>query len=198
MRTPAIASFVRGVRILVLAVPCSILENTSGVSDTSALIVARHHERIDGSGYPDNLRDKQIDPLARILILSDYYDESVHGLLDRPGLIPSEALRLLYKEAVHNKQDKEQVELLIKLLGIYPLTSAIELTSGEKGLVVEVNREKPFVPVVKIIYTAEGNALANPLIIDLEKDDKNRQIKGLVDFLSNKADPQNLLVVGEV
>ncbi len=175
-----------------------IVSKSDTISSAVKQLMMQHHERIDGSGYPDNLRDKQIDPLARILILSDYYDESVHGLLDRPGLIPSEALRLLYKEAVHNKQDKEQVELLIKLLGIYPLTSAIELTSGEKGLVVEVNREKPFVPVVKIIYTAEGNALANPLIIDLEKDDKNRQIKGLVDFLSNKADPQNLLVVGEV
>jgi len=130
--------------------------------------------------------------------LTDYYDESVHGLLDRPGLIPSEVLRLLYKEAVQHQQDNEKVELLIKLLGIYPLTSAIELTTGEKGLVVEVNREKPLVPVVKIIYTAEGNALAKPLVIDLETDNKKRQIKGVVDLLSDKADPQKLLVVGEV
>ena len=171
-------------------------------SDTIPLaakqIMMQHHERIDGSGYPDNLKGKQIDPLARILILTDYYDELIHGLLDRPGMIPSEALRLLYKETVQKKQDKEHVELLIKLLGIYPLTSAIELTSGEKGLVVEVNRDKPLVPVVKIMYTSEGNALAPPLIIDLEQDDQKRQIKGVVDLLNEKDDPKKLLVVEEV
>lgn len=156
-----------------------------------------HHERIDGSGYPEQLKGDQLDNLTRILILTDYYDELVHGLLDQPGLIPSEALRLLYKETVQNKQDKEHVELLIKLLGIYPLTSAIELTSGEKGIVVEVNRDKPLIPVVKIMYTAEGNALAKPQVIDLETDDKKRHIKGIVDLLSDKADPQKLLVVNE-
>lgn len=175
-----------------------IVSKSDTISSTVKKLMMQHHERIDGSGYPDKLRDKQLDSLARILILTDYYDESVHGLLDRPGLIPSEVLRLLYKEAVQHQQDNEKVELLIKLLGIYPLTSAIELTTGEKGLVVEVNREKPLVPVVKIIYTAEGNALAKPLVIDLETDNKKRQIKGVVDLLSDKADPQKLLVVGEV
>ena len=161
-------------------------------------LMMKHHERIDGSGYPDKLKDQQLDNLSRILILADYYDELVHGLSDRPGLIPSETLRLLYKKAVQNRQDKEHVELLIKLLGIYPLTSAIELTSGEKGVVVEVNRDKPLIPVVKIMYSATGNPLAKPLLVDLEKDEKKRQIKGVVDFLNANADPQKLLVIEEV
>ncbi len=175
-----------------------VINKSDTVPDAVKQIMMNHHERIDGSGYPGKLKANQIDTLSRILILTDYYDELVHGLLDRPGLIPSEALRLLYKETVQDKQDKEDVELLIKLLGIYPLTSAIELTSGEKGIVVEVNREKPLVPVVKIVYTAEGNALAKPMIIDLEHDDKKRQIKGVVDFLNDNADPQKLLLIEEV
>ena len=175
-----------------------MVSKSDTISSSVKQLMMQHHERIDGSGYPDKLIDKQIDPLARILILTDYYDEYVHGLLDRPGLIPSEVLRLLYKEAVQNRQDKEHVELLIKLLGIYPLTSAVELTSGEKGLVIEVNREKPLVPVVKIMYTTEGNALAEPLVVDLQKDNKKRQVKGTVDFSNEKADPHKLLLVGEV
>ena len=172
-----------------------IVNKSDTIPYTVKQLIMKHHERIDGSGYPDKLKGNQIDNLTRILILTDYYDELVHGLLDKAGLIPSEALRLLYKETVENKQDKEHVELLIKLLGIYPLTSAIELTSGEKGLVVEVNRDKPLIPVVKIMYTASGSALAKPQLVDLENDDKNRQIKGVVDFLNDKADPQKLLVV---
>lgn len=174
-----------------------IVNKSDTIPLTVKQLMMQHHERIDGSGYPHKLKDNSLDRLSRILILTDYYDEMVHGLLDRPGLIPSEALRQLYRETVQGRQDKEHVELLIKLLGIYPLTSAIELTSGEKGIVVEVNREKPLIPVVKIIYTAQGNVLAKPLIIDLEKDDKKRQIKGVVDLLNDKSDPQHLLMAEE-
>ncbi|MCP3849410.1 MAG: DUF3391 domain-containing protein [Gammaproteobacteria bacterium] len=175
-----------------------IINKNDAVPQAVKQMVMQHHERIDGSGYPEHLKETQLDQLSRILILTDYYDESVHGLLDRPGLIPSEALRQLYKEAVQNKQDKEHVELLIKLLGIYPLTSAVELNSGEKGVVIEVNRDKPLIPVITIMYTAEGNALANPLTIDLKNDEKQRHIKGIVDLLNEKTDPQNLLVVKEL
>jgi len=175
-----------------------IINKSDAVPQAVKQMVMQHHERIDGSGYPEQLKEAQLDKLSRILILTDYYDESVHGLLDRPGIIPSEALRLLYKEAVQKKQDKEHVELLIKLLGIYPLTSAVELNSGEKGIVIEVNRDMPLIPVITIMYTAEGNALAKPLTIDLKNDEKQRHIKGIVDLLNAKNDPQNLLVVEEL
>ncbi len=175
-----------------------IINKSDTIPHAIKQLMMQHHERIDGSGYPEQLKGSHIDPLAKILILTDYYDELVHGLLDRPGLIPAETLRLLYQESVQNKQDKEHVELLIKLLGIYPLTSAIELTSGEKGLVVEVNREKPLVPIVKIIYAAGGDALVTPLLIDLQNDPDKRHIKGVVDFSSKQADPKKLLIVEEI
>ena len=175
-----------------------IIGKSQTIPDSVRKLVMLHHERLDGSGYPDGVKEDQLDLIARILILTDYYDESIHGLLDRPGLIPAEALRLFYKEAVQNKLDKSLVEMLIKMLGIYPLTSAVELTSGEKGVVVEVNRDKPLTPVVKIMYLANGNALAAPITVDLEKDKKERQIKGIVDFSDDKNDPQHLLVVEEI
>ena len=175
-----------------------IVDRSKNFPAAAKQVMMNHHERIDGSGYPDGLKADQLDKLSNILILTDHYDELVHGLADRPGLIPSETLRFLYKEAVQNKLKKSQVEQLIKLLGIYPLTSAIELTSGEQGIVVEINRDKPLIPVVKIIYTSEGNALAQPVMVDLETDEKKRQIKGVVDFSNAKADPQNLLIVEDV
>ena len=161
-------------------------------------IMMNHHERIDGSGYPGGLRGSQLDQLSNILILTDYYDELVHGLADRPALIPSECLRSLYIEAEKNKLVKSQVGQLIKLLGIYPLTSAVELTSGEKGVVIEVNRDKPLIPIVEIMYNSDGNALAKPFIINLEKDKKKRQIKRFVDFSNDNVDPQNLLIIEDI
>jgi len=175
-----------------------IMGKSSSISSAVKKLMVHHHERLDGSGYPEGIKEHQLDHLEKILILTDYYDETIHGLLDRPGLIPSEALRLLYKEATQNKLDKSLVQLLIKMLGIYPLTSAVELTTGEKGVVVEVNRDKPLVPVVKIMYSANGNALTSPLIVDLDKDENNRQVKGIVDCVDQKNDPQRLLLVEEV
>ncbi len=167
------------------------------ISDSVRCLMMKHHERLDGSGYPEALHENQLDILDRILILTDYYDETIHGLLDGPGLIPSEALRVFYKEAVQNKLDKLLVESLIKLLGIYPLTSAVELTTGEKGIVVEVNRDKPLVPVVRLMYAAEGHPLVSPILIDLEKDEQKRHIKTIVDSVDEKNDPQHLLMVDE-
>lgn len=175
-----------------------IMGKSSSITSDVKRLMMRHHERLDGSGYPEGLKEERLDDLERILILTDYYDEIIHGLLDRPGLIPAEALRQLYREASQNKLDKSLVELLIKMLGIYPLTSAVELTTGEKGVVIEVNRDKPLVPVVKIMYSSDGRALASPLVLDLDKDSEERQVKGIVDFFDQKNDPQRLLLVEEV
>lgn len=175
-----------------------IVSQSDNIHERSKQLIMLHHERNDGSGYPNAVKQEQLEPLAKILILTDYYDEIVHGLLDQPGLISSEALKLIYKESVQKKLDEIYVGLLIKLLGIYPVCSAVELTSREKGVVVEVNREKPLMPVVKIMYAPDGNALAKPLILNLKEDRKNRKIKAIVDFLDTKIDPHNLLVMAEV
>jgi len=175
-----------------------IINRSDGISSAVKTVMMNHHERLDGSGYPNQLQAEQLDKLSNILIITDFYDELVHGLLDQPGLIPSEALRFQYKEAVQNKLKKSQVEQLIRLLGIYPLTSAVELTSGEKGIVVEVNRDKPLFPVVDVMYTTEGNALTQPIQIDLEKDQKKRHIKGIINLSDKQNDPQNLLIVNSI
>ena len=175
-----------------------LIAKNHNIPDKVRSMMMKHHERLDGSGYPEGLQEQQLDTMDRILILTDYYDETIHGLLDGPGLIPSETLRVCYKEASQNKLDKLLVESLIKLLGIYPLTSAVELTTGEKGIVVEVNRDKPLFPVVRIMYAADGRPLLNPLLIDLECDEQKRHVKTIVGEINETTDPQHLLLVNEV
>ena len=174
-----------------------IVSQSDDIHEITQQLILSHHERGDGSGYPESKCQEQLDPLARILIVADYYDEMVHGLLDRPGLISAEVLKCLYKESRINKLDKYYVEMLIKLLGIYPLCSAVNLSSHEKAVVVEVNRDKPLEPIVKIVYSAEGHALANSLVLDLKNDNKNRKIKSLISDFDKKVDPNNLLVMAE-
>jgi len=174
-----------------------IVSGSNQIHERCKQLMMRHHERSDGSGYPDGLIQEQLDPLARILILADYYDEMIHGLLDRPGLIPAEALKFLYKESLQKKLDKSYVKMLIKLLGIYPLCSAVQLSSGEKGIVIEVDRDRPLAPVVKVLYASDGHVLKQAAMINLQKDSENRQIKSILNCLDKTVDPYNLLQIAD-
>jgi len=58
-------------------------------------IVRGHHERWDGSGYPDQLRGREIDPLARILAIAEAYDAMTSPRPHRPAKSPREALEEL-------------------------------------------------------------------------------------------------------
>jgi cyclic di-GMP phosphodiesterase len=160
-------------------------------------LISQHHERGDGSGYPKGLELKDLSEDSSLLALIDYYDELIHGLLDRSGVIPSLALKFLYKEALKGKFHKKHVEQLINLLGIYPLTSAVKLASGEKGVVIATNRSEPLKPCIKIIYDNSGRAIVQPYVIDLTNDEQAREISQVLDVSEPKNDPLQLLVVTE-
>ncbi|MFK5985975.1 MAG: DUF3391 domain-containing protein [Pseudomonadota bacterium] len=160
-------------------------------------LISEHHERGDGSGYPKGMKLNEISDESSLLALVDNYDELIHGLSDQPGVIPSLALKLLYKETLKDRFHKQQIEQLVSLLGIYPLTSAVKLDSGEKAVVFEINRNTPLKPQIKVFYDKTGRAVAQPYIIDLNKDEENREIAQVLDLSDQKQDPLNLLVVKE-
>ncbi|MCK5666200.1 MAG: HD domain-containing protein, partial [Thiotrichaceae bacterium] len=172
-----------------------ILSQNNDVNEETKELILLHHERSDGSGYPYCKTKHEIKPLARILIVADYYDAMLHGLLDSPGVIAAQALRALYKESLQNKLEGDYVEILIKFLGIYPLWSAVELTSGEKAIVIAINREQPLTPNVKILYSSDGQALVTPVEVELQNDKKNRKIKNLINHVDKNIDPMNILVM---
>ncbi|MCL6544696.1 MAG: response regulator [Bryobacteraceae bacterium] len=78
-------------------------------------IIRSHHERWDGSGYPDGLRGKQIPLVARILQLSDIYDALTTARPYKPALTPSEALGILTEQAKRGWRDPELVEVFGEL-----------------------------------------------------------------------------------
>jgi len=160
-------------------------------------LIFQHHERGDGSGYPKGITSADLSEESSLLAMVDYYDELIHGLLDRPGIIPSLALKLLYKEALKGKFHKKHVEQLINILGIYPLTSAVQLVSGEKAVICEINRTNPLKPRIRVMYDDNGRAVIHPYEIDLNNDEKGREISQVIDISDQKQDPLKLLVVNE-
>jgi len=159
------------------------------------VMISQHHERFDGSGYPAAKKKDEIHRGAQLIGLIDHYDEVVHGLLDSPGMIPSLALKTLFIETQNGKFDLLMVQKLIALLGIYPVTSAVLLNSGEKAVVTAINEGHPLNPIVKIFYSRNGRAMVNPEIVNLLEDKEQRKIKNPLDLGDKKNDPLNLLAM---
>lgn len=124
----------------------------SGVFSREALaIIADHHEAMNGSGWPVGKKD--LSAGARILALVDRYDRlCTPEAPDREPLMPAEALATIFRNEA-DKFDPVLVRLLIKLLGVYPPGTVVQLSDGALALVVSPGPQslKPKV----LIYSPE-------------------------------------------
>jgi cyclic di-GMP phosphodiesterase len=96
-------------------------------------IIRHHHERWDGSGYPDGLRGNQIPLLARILQIADIYDALTSPRPYKPAYSPEEAIELMREETERGWRDPR----LFKLFGRLHrevITKLIALDSEDRGL----------------------------------------------------------------
>lgn len=109
-----------------------------------------HHEQPDGRGYPVGKVGGQVPLLARLIRILDSYDAMT---TDRPyaqALTSYDAIRLLYRGR-SQAYDASLVEQFIELMGVYPLGTLVELSSGEVGVVIGQNHDARLLPKVSIV-----------------------------------------------
>ncbi|MFT6888310.1 MAG: HD-GYP domain-containing protein (c-di-GMP phosphodiesterase class II) [Halioglobus sp.] len=141
-------------------------------------MVAHHHERFDGTGYPNGLTENQIPAFARIAAIVDTYDAVTSQRSYAPAISPAEAIRLLYKSRDEDFQ-AELVEAFIQAVGIYPAGTLVELSSGEVGVVVAEYRTHRLRPKVMLLLDKAKNELPVPKVIDLQEDSASDDIEAL-------------------
>lgn len=125
----------------------------SDITDQDVLdIVRTHHERHDGSGYPDGLAGKVIPMTGRMLGLIDSYDAMVSARPYRAAISRHQALRQLYA-ARNTLFQAELVEQFQVCLGVYPTGSLVELSTGEVAVVTAQNQVRRLRPRVTILST---------------------------------------------
>lgn len=113
-------------------------------------LIANHHEYLDGSGYPQGLKADKLDKLSQLIAVVNEYDNLCNGTNQIKGKPPSVALGLLYKN-YNKKLNTEFVGKLIKMLGIYPPGSIVELSSGQFAMVMSVNLQQLLFPNI-VVY----------------------------------------------
>ena len=136
------------------------------IPESSYTVIAQHHERINGSGYPQKLKGKQIDELALICAISDVYDTLTSDTNHRKSCLPQEALAMIFQGS-DEEYPRTLVEYFTKMLGIYPVGSFVKLASHEMGVVVKVNKNSLLTPHVMILFDSQSKKIQAPFIRNL-------------------------------
>ncbi len=151
----------------------------SGITNPDVIdMVAHHHERFDGSGYPDGLKEDKIPTFARIAAIVDTYNAVTSKRGYAEAISPPEAIKLLYNSRDLDFQ-AELVEAFIQAVGIYPAGTLVELSSGEVAVVVAEYRAKRLRPKVMVLLDADKNKLENSVIVDLREAAEDDDIPAL-------------------
>ncbi len=141
---------------------------TPGIPEGLSDIVAQHHERQDGSGYPHGLRGGEITMLAAMAGLVDTFSALTSARPYAEQLSPSNALSYLYKQKGRFFPEA-LVEQFIQCIGIYPVGSVVEMNTGEVAIVIAQNLVRRLQPRVMIILDRDRKPMRTQLILDLVK-----------------------------
>ncbi|MCV2356804.1 DUF3391 domain-containing protein [Paucibacter sp. B2R-40] len=120
-----------------------------GLSPGPLLIIAQHHENADGSGFPQRINMDKMSAGARIVALVNRFDGLCNPLLASKAMTPHEALSLMFAQG-RNRFDATMLNAFIRMMGVYPPGSAVQLTDDRYALVVAVNSSRPLKPRVMV------------------------------------------------
>lgn len=137
-------------------------------------IIAQHHERLDGSGFPKGLRGEELSLLSRIVMVADHYDELCNAPNPEASFNPHAALSRLYRHVVMKGESsrfcERVVQALVQAIGVYPPGSLVELNDGFMGIVSSINVHQPTKPIV-LLY-APWLCRNDGLLVNLANDQK--------------------------
>lgn len=148
-----------------------ILKKKPGIPDSAMDVARSHHERFDGSGYPQHLKGDEIKLFATITSIADVYDAITTNRIYHDGISPHEALRLMYEDSL-GSFSLDLLEEFIKCHGIYPIGSIVELSSGEVGVVLTINHAKHLHPIVLLVLDPDKHPFPQRKLINLEQLDR--------------------------
>lgn len=143
------------------------LERQGGFETRVLQMIGEHHIRLDDSGYPQGTKGEFTSERSRILMIADYYDELITGFGGASPLAPHQALQRIFRESQDGAFDQVILSRFIKLIGIYPVHSRVQLNTSEKAVVTELNPSALHRPVVTITHTPNGNEAPTPFVVDL-------------------------------
>lgn len=135
---------------------------TMGVRDKDWLeMVGFHHERMDGSGYPNHLIGDSISEGARLMAVVDQYGAAISSREKREAGTGQKVMRDLLSSE-QNFFDSQIARVFVAELGVYPPGATVQLSNGETGIVVERKMNRA-TPIVAAIWSSTGELYGEPI-----------------------------------
>ncbi len=145
-----------------------LLQSGNNVDPIVLDVCLHHHEKTDGSGYPDGLKGDDISLFAKMGAVCDVYDAITSNRPYKSGWDPAHSLRKM-AEWANGHFDPKVFQAFVRSLGIYPVGSLVRMSSGRLGVVVEQKGKSLTTPMVKVFFSTNSNDRIVPEMIDLSQ-----------------------------
>jgi HD-GYP domain-containing protein (c-di-GMP phosphodiesterase class II) len=145
-----------------------LLRQTAGIGPIPLDITLHHHERRDGSGYPDRQDEHAISELAQMAAIVDVYDAITADRCYHQGMPAAEALRKIFEWSKFHFNPALAQEF-IRCVGIYPVGTLVRLESGRLGVVAEPHETSLLTPKVNVFFDARRAAPIPLQSVDLSR-----------------------------
>ncbi len=149
-------------------------------SDIVLDVCLHHHEKVDGSGYPDRITGDNISLFAKMGAICDVYDAITSNRPYKAGWDPAESIRKMTEWSTGHFDDLI-FQAFIKSIGIYPVGSLVKLGSGRLAVVVEQSEKSLLAPRVKAFFSTRSQTYIVPELIDLSRPAVTEKIVGRED-----------------
>ena len=143
-----------------------MLKASFDADEVSLDVCLHHHERIDGTGYPDKLDASTISLEAKMGAVCDVYDAITSDRCYKKGWEPGEALKKM-AEWKDGHFDEAIFNAFVKTIGIYPTGTLIKLKSGRLAVVMDQSDQTLLKPRIKIFFSCNSRTLIPTKIVDL-------------------------------
>jgi len=140
-----------------------LLEKRGDIPETAIRMAWEHHERIDGTGYPEGKTIDQLQKESMVIAVADVYDALTSARVYKPGTPPPQTLSFI-KARGESEFNADYVDHFIEVIGINPVGSVIEFNTGQIAIVREVNRDDLFKPHVTMIMNSRKQMIAPKII----------------------------------
>ncbi len=132
-----------------------------------AEIILQHHEKADGSGYPNGLLESKQLVQARIISIIDTYEALVHPRPFRDALVPPRGIDAI-KSQVRGAYSREMIKALLSSFSVYPMGHFVRLGDRSIGKVIKTYQDNPLRSIVDILFDPAGERIDPPRRLDLK------------------------------
>lgn len=154
-----------------------MLVESGDASEGTLDIALHHHEKVDGSGYPEKLKGDQISLLARMGAVCDVYDAVTSNRPYKNGWDPAESIKRMASWKGHF--DDTIFKAFVRSIGIYPVGALVRTHSDKLGVVIEQNDASMLKPKIRVFFSARTNAPIPQQVIDLASPACREEIAGV-------------------